>query len=177
MKPVSLVMTLLGQDRPGLVESLADVVREHGGNWLESRMAHLAGQFAGILRVEVPSEQASALTTALQQLDAQGLQLIVHADPDASEQLVPLSGLVQLELVGQDRPGIVREITGVLARHGVNVEDLNTRRIAAPNSGQQIFEATVKMQLPSAEASSQLRKDLEHIAADLMVDISFDTAD
>ena len=49
-----LVLTLIGSDRPGLVEAVAEVIAGHGGNWLESRMAHLAGKFAGILRVEIP---------------------------------------------------------------------------------------------------------------------------
>ena len=51
-----LVMTVIGQDRPGLVESVAALVAENGGNWLESRMSRLGGHFAGILRVEVPGE-------------------------------------------------------------------------------------------------------------------------
>lgn len=169
MAKVSLVMTVLGQDHPGLVESLAEVVRKHGGNWLESRMAHLAGQFAGILRVEVDADRAAPLTDALKALHNQGLELIVHTD--VLEPATKAAGLVHLELVGQDRPGIVSEITHVLARHGVNVEDLNTERTTAPTTGQQLFQASAKLQLPSASAGAQLRQDLERIASDLMVDI------
>src|SRR5438445_13035669 len=78
--PRSLVMTVIGQDRPGLVGSVAGLVAEHGGNWLESRMSRLGGQFAGILRVEVPAEQEPALVASLKGLAAQGLTVVVQPD-------------------------------------------------------------------------------------------------
>jgi glycine cleavage system regulatory protein len=77
--PTSLVLTVLGEDRPGLVEALSHIIAAHEGNWLESRMAHLAGQFAGILRASVPEGNATALLTALQGLAEHGLQVVVRA--------------------------------------------------------------------------------------------------
>ena len=174
MAKTSLVMTVLGQDRPGLVESLSRVVVENGGNWIESRMAHLAGQFAGIVRVEVDADQAGRLTDALRGLDREGLDLIIHSDEAPPHAPRPTPGLVKLELIGQDRPGIVSEITRVLTSHGVNVEDLTTECVTAPTTGQQLFQASAKLQLPSGAAETALRKDLEKIAADLMVDITIE---
>src|SRR5512138_3397922 len=112
-----LVMTIIGPDRPGLVESVAAVVAAHGGNWLESRMSRLGGQFAGILRVEVPTDQEPRLAAALEKLEATGLKVVVHSDRLAAAAAQRLS---VLEIMGQDRPGIVRQITGALAGHGVN---------------------------------------------------------
>jgi len=172
---ISLVLTLLGKDRPGLVESIAQVVAEHGANWVESQMAHLAGQFAGILRVEVPQDQADRLTSALRKLDDSNLNLVIHADGiDASLTDRPPSDvpLVRLELVGQDRPGIVREITHILATAGVNVEEFSTERTAAPTTGQLLFEATAQLRIPSSVSQSDLRHQLEQLAADLMVEIT-----
>lgn len=169
MPNTSLVLTVLGADRPGLVESIARVVAEHGANWVESRMAHLAGQFAGILRVEVDSDRADALAAALRSLSAAGLESIVSPDPSA-----PLAAdrpLVRLELVGQDRPGIVREITRVLAGQGVNVEELSTECVAAPTTGQMLFRAAAQLRLPPGLDEGALRNSLEAVAADLMVDI------
>src|SRR5712675_734920 len=100
----SLVMTVIGQDRPGLVDSVAGLVAEHGGNWLESRMSRLGGQFAGILRVEVPPENEAPLVSALKGLGARGLSVVVH--PDAIEEVPVSATLILLEIVGQDRPGI-----------------------------------------------------------------------
>lgn len=174
MSKISLVMTVLGQDRPGLVEMLSRAVADNGGNWVESRMAHLAGQFAGIVRVDVAADDADRLTEALRALEAQGVELIVHSDETPTRSAEPRPGLVRLELVGQDRPGIVSEITRVLTTHGVNVEDLTTACVTAPTTGQQLFQAAAKLQLPSADALAALRQELEQIASDLMVDITIE---
>src|SRR5436189_3912325 len=81
----SLVMTVIGQDRPGLVESVADLVASHGGNWLESRMSRLGGQFAGILRVEVQADKEQGLVSELKALSARGLSVVVHSDQRKAE--------------------------------------------------------------------------------------------
>jgi len=172
MPNTSLVLTILGADRPGLVESIARVVAEHGANWVESRMAHLAGQFAGILRVEVAADRADALAAALRALSAAGLESIVTPDPAARDLTTADRPPVRLELVGQDRPGIVRDITRVLASHGVNVEELSTECVSAPTTGQHLFRASAQLRLPPALAEDALRQSLEAVAADLMVDLT-----
>jgi len=165
-----LVLTLIGKDRPGLVDALAATVAEHGGNWLESRMCHLGGEFAGILRVELPAEHEAAMTAGLVQLEKQGLQVTVRPDPDTSP--APQAGAT-IEIVGQDRPGIVRQISKVLAQHRVNVEELLTERTSAPMSGEMLFHATIEIKAPAGETPSALRQSLERIAADLMVEIQY----
>jgi glycine cleavage system regulatory protein len=169
MGKTSLVLTVLGDDRPGLVESLARVVAEHGGNWVESQMAHLAGHFAGILRVDVDADRADSLAAALRGLASSGLESIVH--PDVATAAPSGSPLVRLELVGQDRPGIVREISRVLVAQGVNVEELQTECVAAAESGQMLFRASARLRLPAGASEASLRAALEAVAADLMVDI------
>ena len=172
MPTTSLVLTVLGQDRPGLVESLAEVVSEHGGNWVESRMAHLAGQFAGILRVEVDPQQAEALTAAIARLTEAGLDTVVHPDAaPVTDKKIPVH---LLSVVGQDRPGIVREISHVLATQGVNVEELSTECTNAPNSGQALFRASAQLRLPPHVSAEALRAALEQVASDLMVDVTLD---
>ena len=169
MPQTSLVLTILGPDRPGLVESIARLVAAHDGNWLESRMAHLAGQFAGILRVEVDAAQAESLTQALANLAQAGLETVVHPDPAAA---IPSNRpLVKLDLLGQDRPGIVRQISGVLAALGVNVEELNTECRAAAETGHPLFHAVADLRLPPDVSEEDLRIALENVAADLMVDV------
>jgi glycine cleavage system regulatory protein len=168
---VSLVMTIIGRDRPGLVESVAQVVATHGGNWLESRMSRLGGQFAGILRVQVPEERQDALGEALKKLESAGLAVVVHRDegpaaaPDAT-------GTV-LEIVGQDRPGIVRQISRALAEYGVNVEELESECSSAAMSGEAIFKARFRVSIPASCRVDELRRHIEKIAADLIVDVSF----
>jgi glycine cleavage system regulatory protein len=166
----SLVMTILGEDKPGLVESIASLVAEQGGNWVESRMSRLGGQFAGILRVEVPAQRRDVLIEALRDLQARGLTVVVHSDGQAPA--VRDETVCTLEIVGQDRPGIVREISRALARRGVNVEELDTERVSAAMSGELMFRARAKIKLPADCSAAELRKDLERIGHDLIVDIS-----
>ncbi len=184
----TLVMTVIGADRPGLVQLVAARVADHGGNWLESRMSHLGGQFAGILRVEVAGERVDELVGALHRLEENGLRVIVHAEGgvDAGDGSSELGdgrlkmgdGGVKavLELVGQDRPGILRSVSGVLAAHGVNVEDLASERVSAPMGGGTLFQARATVLVPASASLGAVRADLEKIAADLMVDLKLQPA-
>ena len=172
MPATSLVLTVLGRDRPGLVEAIADAVTANGGNWVESRMAHLAGQFAGVLHVEVDPDRSAALLKALRGLEGAGLESVVHAEavlvePDDRP-------VVQLDLVGQDRPGIVREVSHVLAAQGVNVEELETECTMAATTGQPLFKATARLRLPNHKAADAIREALEQVAADMMVEITIE---
>jgi glycine cleavage system regulatory protein len=164
-----LVLTLIGPDRPGLVQAVAGIVAAHGGNWLESRMTHLAGKFAGILRAELPPERAAAALAALAALEGQGLRIVAETVARAAE--AGPRRTMELELLGLDRPGIVREIAQLLADSGVNVEELVTDRTSAPMSGEMLFAARAHVHVPAGADVGKLRAALERIASDLMVEI------
>lgn len=166
---IPIVLTVISPDRTGLVESIARTVADHGGNWLESRLCRLGGEFAGILRVEIDSEKKTSLLAALQKLQTNGLQIIVRESAAAA-----VSGRqTTLEIVGDDRPGIVREITGTLTRAGVNVEEFSSEVVSAPESGESLFKAIARLKLPERCDLAALKKDLEKIAGELQVDVSF----
>lgn len=164
----SLVMTIISGDRPGLVEMVAACVADHGGNWLESRMCHLGGRFAGIARIEVPAARLAELKRALHGLEADGLRLVVESGaalPAGAGQAAAL------ELVGNDRPGILRTVTGVLAAHGVNVEELSSECVSAPMAGGDLFQVKARVMVPATVTLEDVRRDLEKVGADLMVDL------
>jgi glycine cleavage system regulatory protein len=169
---IPLVMTMIARDRPGLVDLVASTIGEHGGNWLESRMSHLGGQFAGILRAQVPADRESDLMAALKALEAQGLTIVAQEDCEPPKELGTRSS-AWLEVVGQDRPGIVRQISGALVRFGVNVEELHSECSSAPMSGETLFSARIKVEIPREVEVAGLRGALERVASDLMVDVSF----
>ncbi|PZR44472.1 MAG: glycine cleavage system protein R, partial [Stutzerimonas stutzeri] len=157
-----------------LVERLAKCIADHGGYWLESRMSRMAGQFAGILRVAVPADAHAELTAALERQQAQGIRvLLAHSgsEPTASWQEI------QLELVGNDRPGIVRDITHLLAEHGVNLESLDTEVLPAPMSSELLFRAEVRLAVPSDLSLERLQERLETLADDLMVELKLQPAE
>jgi len=174
----TLVMTVIGADRPGLVQMVAARVADHGGNWLESRMCRLGGQFAGILRVEVDRERRDELVDALRTLEVDGLRVIIHADGAGAMDGRERAGedgakgsLVTVALVGNDRPGILRSVSGVFAAHGVNVEELASERVNAPMDGGLLFQARATVFVPATVKLAAVRTDLEKIASDLMVDL------
>lgn len=168
---VTLVLTVIGRDRPGLVENLARIVADHDGNWLESRMSRLGGEFAGILRLTVNGDREEELRSHLADLAPTGLAVLVRRDEVVAE--AP-TRLVLLELTGHDRPGIVRQVATTLAAHGANVEELDTTCGSAPMSGEPLFQARVQVALPAACDLEHLRSDLEQVAAGLLVELSLE---
>ena len=170
-----LVLTVIGDDRSGLVRALADVVTEHGGNWEESQLAELAGKFAGIVVVSVPEARAEEFATALSTLD--GL-LQVAAPPGAEPAAAGVgAGAAEtdqliIDLLGTDHPGIVREVSTVLSRHDLSIETMTTGTREAPMAGGLLFEAHVVVDVPAGSDTAALRADLERLAAELLVDIA-----
>ena len=168
-----LVLSVIGPDRPGLVELIASTVKEAGGNWLESRMCHLGGQFAGVLRVQAAEGRSEALQAAVSALSEKGLSVVVKEAGETGEG--DCHEVATIDILGADRPGIVSLISNAFARHSVNVEELSTRCRSAPMSGEPLFEAKARVCIPSDCDVSDLRGELELIAADLMVDVSFES--
>jgi glycine cleavage system regulatory protein len=171
---VSIVLTVIGPDRPGIVELLSTTVAAHGGNWEQSRMAQLAGQFAGILRVTVPRDHVTNLHRALDALASQGLRVVSEASAARERDE---SRAYRLSLVGDDREGIVRDLSRALAARSVNVEELDTYCESAPMSGQQLFHARALVHLPATLPVNDLQHALEALADDLMVDLKLMAAE
>ena len=165
-----LVLTVVGKDRTGLIQSLSQHIADHGGNWLESRMCRLGGEFAGILRIHVPEDNEQSLVKALHALQAEGLTIIVR--PGETADSAGPTKSASLNLVGQDRPGILYQISAALARQNINVEELETECASAPMSGEMIFKATARLQIPESCVLAELREELEEIGSELMVEIS-----
>jgi glycine cleavage system regulatory protein len=164
----NVVLTLMSPDHPGIVDAVSDVVSSHGGNWLESRMVHLAGKFAGVLCVEVADDLVASLEAALADHEQDGLHhQVERTEPATPATLHP----IEIELVGQDRPGLVHEIAYVLAGQRINVEELSTDVSTAAHSGTAMFRARIRADMPAGVDVAEVRRRLERLAADLMADI------
>lgn len=166
---VPVVVTLLGDDRSGLVDAVASVVAKHGANWDRSHLAELAGKFAGIVLVTVPEGSVDALLHDLDEIEAQGL-LAITAERSTAQPRTQGSVHVALELIGQDHPGIVHEISHLLASHDVSIDELETAVAPAPQGGN-LFIAHAAIEIPAALTLDELRNALESVAFDLMVDL------
>jgi glycine cleavage system regulatory protein len=170
---ISLVLTVVGPDRAGLVNALSDAALAHGANWAESRMSRLAGQFAGIVHLQVAPAQEAALVDALRRLDAIGLSIGVTRGGDDARAGRP----VVLDLVGQDRPGIVRDVSRTLAARSISIDELETSFESGSFSGETLFRARARLRLATEASIDELRAGLEAVANDLMVDIQLDRPD
>ncbi len=163
------ILTAQGPDQHGLVEAIAKVVEDQGGNWLDSRLCRLGGRFAGIVRADFPNEPRGlpdkiATLTCHWQSDSQELS--------ASSQS---SSWVRLSIVTADRPGIVRQISEILRAHGANVEEFDSRVSSAPFSGELMFHASYLVNLQDVASSETLRDKLEDLAEELMCDLDWAT--
>ena len=166
-----LVLTILGNDNQGLVKGLSIVLNEHHASWEESRMIHLAGKFAGLLQVSLPMDQLEPLKQALKSLEEKGLRVViehVQATAEATTQVLVL------DLLGQDRPAIIHDITHQLDDLHVNIEKLESELRTAPMSGEHLFYAQLTLGLPEGVSAKDVQDKLEAMSDQLMVDFNFD---
>lgn len=170
----ALVVTLIGPDRPGVVRAISDKATAHGANWTDSVMANFAGQFAGIVHLQVPDGNSAALQAALRSLESDNLHVQVALA--AGDARAPARRRLHLSLVGHDRPGIIHSIASRLAAQGVSIDTMKTHIASGAMSGEQMFHLDAQLAAPPELDSDALRESLESLANELMVDIEFDVA-
>ncbi len=168
----ALVVTVIGPDRPGIVSQIADCAHRFGASWAASRLERLAGEFAGMVQFEVPHESVDALADALRALESNGLRLVV-AKSGAAGAPGGLRGF-DLELVGEDRLGIVSRLTRTLAEQGISIEHIHTEIVGGKASGKPNFKVTAHLLAPAALSTQVLQARLEGLASEMMLDIGLD---
>ena len=164
---IELILSIAASDRPGLVKTVSQVVSDHGGNWIDSSMARLGGEFAGVLHIAVPKGSVSTIEKALEALALDDINITIRREVGAA----PAGQRSKLELTGIDHPGIVHEISSALAAHGVSIDELHTQVFAGSMTGERHFVAKAVIIIPNALSAEELREELEQIASDIMVDI------
>jgi glycine cleavage system regulatory protein len=167
-----IVMTVMAGDRPGIVERLADIIALHEGNWVDSAMSRLGGEFAGILRISIDEKRVGELERALDELKAEGFTIALRRSDVAGAGKPPdESRKAYIEVVGQDHKGIVRDVSKVLADNNVNVDELRTEIFSGSMTGEHMFSAEADIVLPEGMELDELCGKLEELASDLMVDV------
>ena len=143
---IELVLTIIGRDRAGVVASLADVVRFHEGNWKRSELAEIVGTFAGVVVVEVGDDRVDELLTNLLVLRDQGLHVTVQQVEEPT--VAPDADEVRLRLTGDDRPGVVHEISTAISDAGISISRLGTVTDLPGEDGGRRFEITAQLTVP-----------------------------
>ncbi|WP_454716501.1 glycine cleavage system protein R [Caulobacter segnis] len=165
----TLILSVIGSDRPGLTQALARAVLSAGGNWLESHLSQLGGLYVGSVLVELDADRTDALRDAVNAVDAEGLEVRIAPTVEGA---VAEGDIVRFSLVGGDRPGIVHQVTGVLSDLGANIEAFDTRLSVEPHSGGPLFHMDARLRLPPSLKAEAVQAALEAISGEIMVDIS-----
>ena len=163
-----IVLSVIADDHPGIVQTLAETITEHGGNWLDSSMSHLGGKFAGIVLLEVSEAREQELESALRSLDPHELHISFERTTPARPEP---RHFVMVSIVANDRPGIVEEIAELLAGHHINIETLSTFVADTPMSSGHLFKARFQANLPKDMSYDDLQRVLESASDDLMVEL------
>ena len=174
--PAQLVVTVMGRDRPGIVRQLAERAQRYGANWASSRMSRIAGEFAGTVHLEVPAAAVGPLTEALQGLDTAGLKLMIAAS-DAANSTPPGFRRLALELVGEDRVGIVSQVTSMLAARGISIASLQTELVGSGSAAVSSFKIAAQLLVPSAQDVAALQRELGTLAQEMRLDITLGEGD
>ncbi|MFL0808814.1 MAG: cellulose-binding protein [Agarilytica sp.] len=165
-----ILVSVISDDKPGVVEAIAESISKLGGNWLESKLSQLSGKFAGVIRVSIAAESRRELETALFALESQGIWVKCEQLSDSKE--TRASQQAYVHVLGPDRPGIVRELSKALVQRDINLAELETSLSSMPYSGDPLFEAKGVLQIPEASELSDLHTSLDEIADNLALDIS-----
>jgi glycine cleavage system regulatory protein len=171
----SLVLTFIGRDKPGLANAISEAIAAAGGSWMESRLARLADKFAGIVLVSVPEPNVADLSAALRSLDAFGVRITVELC--SAPQPKTGSKILELNLVGHDRPGIVRDVTQTLNQLGANIEAFSSEIESAPFTGETLFRATARVHVAEDVTAEEVERTLEQLAGEIIVDFTTSTGE
>lgn len=165
----SLVLTISAHDRPGIMSRLSATITNNNANWLESRMARLAGQFVGIVCLECKKDDEAELRASLEKLHDEGIHIHILGQGELSD--YPFTRHMRIDIFGNDRPGIVTQLTRAISCAGANIEEINTSIESAAMSGQNIFHACGTICLPDNCDDSTVIDAIEALSDDLTIEI------
>lgn len=168
----SLVFTIIGPDRPGVVERISECVSDRQCNWLGSRMSRLGGKFAGMVQVEGAEEKLRELRNDLAQMS--GLTVVVESGGGFEEEN---TRTFHVTILGLDRPGIVHEVFAALASGGMNVLNLETEVSRAAMTGRLMFHGEAVVELGESQELEQVSERLDEISRNLGIDIELSEED
>lgn len=163
------IISIMTDDRPGIVDTLSGLVKDHSGNWLESRMTQLAGKFAGIVKIQIAEANIPALESELDKLKSQGWVINTELSNPKSEDAIANA---KISIVGNDRPGIVKDVAQALSGLAVNVIELNTQFESAAMTAEPLFKTKARVHIPQDVDFDDVRDALEQLSNELMVEIN-----
>jgi len=170
-----IVITAVGQDRPGIVNDLSKTILDNGGNITESRMTVLGGEFALLMLVGSTNIAIEALENELRALqDKYGLAILFKR----TEIKQPVSSRVPYNVcvISMDHPGIVHEVAAYLSARNINIEKMDTNSYSAAHTGTQMFSLQMGISIPSDHSIASLREGFIGFCNELNLDATMTAA-
>jgi glycine cleavage system transcriptional repressor len=167
-----LVVSAVGQDRPGIVDRISSFILDHDCNIEDSRMAILGGEFALIVLVAGEPDRISRLQAEAGEFGQQsGLTLFTKATTAPGARAAKGARRFSVHAVGLDHEGIVHEIAHALAKLGVNIEALASSTVPAPHTGAPQFVLDLQLETPPQLPEEQFREKLTAACEAVNVDV------
>jgi glycine cleavage system transcriptional repressor len=167
-----LLVTAIGEDRPGIVAQLTQVFVKHGANLEESRMAILGGEFAAITLITVSEEHISALEKDLAGLKGETITVSTKHTKALDPHRFAQHTCLQIDLSGADHEGIVHQVSAFLHNRDINIQSMDTEVVHAPETGTPLFRMKGIIQVPSSIKQADLQKSLNAIGDKENVEIT-----
>ncbi len=166
-----IIFTVVTSDKPGIVETISNIIKKKGGNWLDSRMSQLAGEFAGIVHVEIDSDNAFELEKEL--LTLKELDITINIRHSANQKKDHNYELHQIEFIGNDRAGIVAEVSKLFSEKNINILEFDTQITEASMAGGFLFRADAVIGVNKGTKLDELKDNLHDLADELTLDIEW----
>ncbi len=161
----AMVLSVVGKDKPGLVQEIAKCIKDADGNWMKSSFCHLSGHFAGFVEVMLAKENHNALIQACHTLSSLQITLVPASIDDTGN-----NQILELTVTGNDRQGIVNDISHSLTNLNVSIKEMETSCESAPNWGSPIFTAEMTLACDDKMNIDDVKEALEQITDDLVVE-------
>ena len=170
----NLVISALGNDKPGIVNELSKAILDQGGNITESRMTVLGGEFAMMLMVIGTQE---CIDNIISKLEATGekLNLTLIAKETQAQESNQKRLPYLITVVSMDHPGIVHNISDFLSSRNLNIEEIDTNTYPAAHTGTPMFSLNMIISVPADSSIRSLRDEFITFCDDLNLDASLES--
>lgn len=162
----SVILKLIGPDKPGIVSDISGLITNNGANIEESRMIRLGSEFCIMILISISENNFNVLKKELENLSEMKFDYSKTSKISSKEQPNYF-----IDLYGADNEGIVNKVSDILSKNNVNILELNTDTHNAPISGTTLFHMQAKIKVEENQLE-EMKKLLDDISINIGLDIN-----
>lgn len=160
---VQIMVIVHGAEQNHLIKVLSEKTHELGGKWLNSKISHIDNYFAGLIKIEIASDNVEQLIEQFKALhiSVETAKLDLHSR-DKSKHFI-------LNVDAKDRFGLVNDISEVLGENDIKIESMECNRLGGADIGGIVFTSEFKISAGDDFNKEELIKSLQSISTDLVI--------